>query len=111
MNQNSVDKQDAQVRKVATQNLKTVFSQTLLNPTAFVNTILDESVSLLASDILFEPDKADFRVRARIDGILYELGRAGLEAYPKIASRIKILSKLDPTEKKKDSRRSVYHRT
>lgn len=37
-------------------------------------------------------------IRIRIDGVLYEIGTINLLTYPQIISRIKIISKLDPTE-------------
>jgi type II secretory ATPase GspE/PulE/Tfp pilus assembly ATPase PilB-like protein len=58
-------------------------------------------VGLLASDILLEPNEDKLRVRVRIDGALYEVGKTSLEAHKQIVSRIKVLSKLDPTEKRK----------
>jgi type IV pilus assembly protein PilB len=86
---------------VTTRFLKEAFSQTSINATTFVNTIIRESVGLAASDILFEPLKPTVRIRARIDGVLYHLGDITHDSYPEISSRIKVLAELDPTEKRR----------
>jgi type IV pilus assembly protein PilB len=65
-----------------------------------VNVILHESVQRGASDIHIEPYEKDFRVRFRIDGILYEVMRPPMKMKDAIISRIKILSKLDISEKR-----------
>ncbi|HLE48913.1 MAG TPA: GspE/PulE family protein [Patescibacteria group bacterium] len=68
--------------------------------TKFVQEVLQEVIRMGASDLLFEPVTNEyFRVRTRIDGELYELGRSRIESYPGISSRIKVLSGLDPTNK------------
>ncbi|OGM29069.1 hypothetical protein A2962_04305 [Candidatus Woesebacteria bacterium RIFCSPLOWO2_01_FULL_39_61] len=68
---------------------------------SFVDGVVSEAIKLSASDILFEPQVSDLRVRARIDGALYEFGKVGLDSYQSISSRIKVLAGLDPTEKRK----------
>lgn len=65
-----------------------------------VNMILHESVQRGASDIHIEPYEKDFRVRFRIDGILYEIMRPPMKLKDAIISRIKILAKLDISEKR-----------
>jgi type II secretory ATPase GspE/PulE/Tfp pilus assembly ATPase PilB-like protein len=90
-----------QPHTVSTKPLEQVFFQRFAESVSFVDTIIHESINLSASDILFEPQKEELIVRARIDGVLYELGRIGLEAYTRIASRIKVMAKLDPAEKRK----------
>jgi len=90
-----------QRRVVTTPVLEIAFSQTITSPTNFLDTLISESINLSASDLLFEPRKEKLRIRVRIDGTLYELGRISLKLYAQISSRIKVLSKLDTTEKRK----------
>lgn len=65
-----------------------------------VNVILHESVTRGASDIHIEPYEKDFRIRFRIDGVLYEIMRPPLKMKNAITSRIKILASLDISEKR-----------
>lgn len=68
---------------------------------SFVQTVITSSVQLGASDIFFEPQSGRLRVRARIDGVLFEYGFVSIDDYDRIASRIKIMATLDPSEKRK----------
>lgn len=86
---------------VATRFLQDAFAQGTSDATSFVNTLMREATTLKASDILLEPQKQKVRSRARIDGALYNLGEIPLENYNAITSRIKVLAKLDPSEKRK----------
>ncbi len=106
MNVNSVQKVTGQDPAQSTRNVRTpalddFFSVKNPDTVKFVNVVARESVKLAASDIFFEPRKDDLRVRLRIDGVLYEVGTISLETYAQVSSRIKVLSKLDPTEKRK----------
>lgn len=65
-----------------------------------VNIILTDAVRKGASDIHVEPYEKEFRVRYRIDGILHEQMTPPLRMRDAIISRIKILSKLDISEKR-----------
>jgi len=65
-----------------------------------VNLMMSDSVRKGASDIHIEPYERDFRVRLRIDGVLYEVLRPPIKLKEAIASRIKILSKMDIAEKR-----------
>ena len=65
-----------------------------------VNLILTEAVQREASDVHIEPYERDFRVRYRIDGILYEMMKLPLKFKNAITSRVKILSQLDISEKR-----------
>lgn len=65
-----------------------------------VNIILTDAIKRGASDIHIEPYEKAFRVRYRIDGILYEVMTPPLRLKDAITSRIKILSKLDIAEKR-----------
>ncbi|MCU0841978.1 MAG: Flp pilus assembly complex ATPase component TadA, partial [Thiobacillaceae bacterium] len=53
-----------------------------------------------ASDIHFEPYEKNYRIRYRMDGVLYEMAAPPLAIKEKIASRIKVISKLDISEKR-----------
>jgi len=65
-----------------------------------VNLILSDSLKKGASDIHVEPYEKDFRVRFRIDGILYNMMNPPLRLRDAITSRIKIMSKMDISEKR-----------
>jgi type IV pilus assembly protein PilB len=65
-----------------------------------VNLMLSESLKKGASDIHVEPYEKDFRVRFRIDGILYNMLNPPLRLRDAIISRIKIMSKMDISEKR-----------
>ena len=65
-----------------------------------VNIILTDSIKKAASDIHIEPYEKDFRVRFRIDGVLYEIMHPPMKLRDAITSRIKIMAKLDISEKR-----------
>jgi type IV pilus assembly protein PilB len=65
-----------------------------------VNLILTDAIRRGASDIHIEPYEKEYRVRFRIDGILYEIMNPPLKLRDAITSRMKILSKLDISEKR-----------
>jgi type IV pilus assembly protein PilB len=65
-----------------------------------VNLILSDSLKKEASDIHLEPYEKDFRVRFRIDGILYNMMNPPLKLRDAIISRVKIMAKLDISEKR-----------
>jgi type IV pilus assembly protein PilB len=65
-----------------------------------VNLILSDSLKKGASDIHIEPYEKDFRVRFRIDGILYGMMNPPLRLKDAITSRIKIMAKMDISEKR-----------
>lgn len=65
-----------------------------------VNIILTDAIRRGASDIHVEPYEKDYRVRYRIDGVLYEMMRPPLRLKEAITSRIKIMAKLDIAEKR-----------
>jgi type IV pilus assembly protein PilB len=65
-----------------------------------VNIILTDSIKKTASDIHIEPYERDFRVRFRIDGVLYEIMHPPMKLRDAITSRIKIMAKLDISEKR-----------
>jgi len=65
-----------------------------------VNLVLSESLKKGASDIHMEPYEKDFRVRFRIDGILYNMMNPPLRLKDAITSRVKIMAKMDISEKR-----------
>ena len=65
-----------------------------------VNLILTDAVKRNASDIHIEPYEKEFRVRYRIDGVLYEVMKPPLKLRNAITSRIKIMSELDIAERR-----------
>ncbi|MNK52439.1 Type II secretion system protein E [compost metagenome] len=67
----------------------------------FVNSILADAIRKKVSDIHFEPYEKRFRVRFRIDGNLVEATAPPAGTAAAIASRIKIMSKLDIAEKRR----------
>jgi type IV pilus assembly protein PilB len=65
-----------------------------------VNIVLTDAIKRGASDIHVEPYEKMFRVRYRIDGLLYEVMTPPLKLKDAIVSRLKVLSKLDIAEKR-----------
>ena len=66
----------------------------------YIQKLLLDGISRGASDIHFEPYEKFFRVRYRVDGILSEVAQPPLAIKDKVASRIKVISKLDISEKR-----------
>ncbi|HEY2865574.1 MAG TPA: type IV-A pilus assembly ATPase PilB [Pyrinomonadaceae bacterium] len=65
-----------------------------------VNVLLVDSLRRGASDIHVEPYEKDFRIRFRIDGVLYDVMHPPMKMRDPLISRLKILSKLDISEKR-----------
>ena len=65
-----------------------------------VNLILTDAIKKKASDIHVEPYERSFRVRYRIDGILYEVMKPPMKLKNAITSRIKIMAELDIAERR-----------
>jgi type IV pilus assembly protein PilB len=65
-----------------------------------VNVLLVDSLRRGASDIHVEPYEKELRIRFRIDGVLYDVMRPPLKMRDALISRIKIMSKLDISEKR-----------
>ena len=66
----------------------------------YIQKILIDAINSGASDIHFEPYERFYRIRYRMDGELYEMAQPPLAIKEKIASRIKVISKLDISEKR-----------
>ena len=65
-----------------------------------VNLILTDAIKKEASDIHIEPYEYAFRVRYRIDGVLYEVMKPPRKLKNAITSRIKIMSSMDIAERR-----------
>ncbi len=65
-----------------------------------VQQLLEQAVALKASDLHFEPYEHHYRVRMRIDGELREVAAPAITLKDRLASRIKVLSRLDIAEKR-----------
>ena len=66
----------------------------------FLQKMLLDAFAMRASDIHFEPYEHQYRVRFRIDGELREIASPPVAIKEKLASRIKVLSRLDISEKR-----------
>ncbi len=66
----------------------------------FIQKVMIDAISDGASDIHFEPYERYYRIRFRIDGELREITQPPLVLKEKIASRLKVISKLDISEKR-----------
>jgi type IV pilus assembly protein PilB len=65
-----------------------------------VNSILGQAVTEGASDVHFEPEEGEMRIRFRVDGVLQEMARVPKRMVAGVVSRIKIMSELDIAEKR-----------
>ncbi|TYO99937.1 type IV pilus assembly protein PilB [Geothermobacter ehrlichii] len=65
-----------------------------------VNLILTDAIKRGASDIHIEPYEKTFRVRYRIDGVLYEVMKPPMKLKNAITSRIKIMAEMDIAERR-----------
>ena len=67
----------------------------------FVNVILYQAVKDQASDIHFEPFGSEFKIRYRVDGVLYEMSPPPRHLALPIISRVKVISNLNIAETRK----------
>jgi type IV pilus assembly protein PilB len=77
---------------------------------SWTNMVLLRAIRDGASDIHIEPQPGKFRVRLRIDGILYELMSPKIEMHPAVVSRLKVMANLDIAERRipQDGRIQVH---
>ena len=66
----------------------------------YIQKILLDAIAAGCSDIHFEPYEKFYRIRYRMDGVLMEVAQPPLVIKDKVASRIKVISKLDISEKR-----------
>ena len=64
------------------------------------NMILLRAIRDGASDIHIEPQRGKFRIRVRVDGVLYELLAPKPEMHPAVVSRLKVMADLDIAERR-----------
>ena len=67
----------------------------------FVDFILKDAIEKRCTDLHIEPQKYNFLIRGRIDGVLNELFTFNKDIYYPLASKIKLLASLDISEKRK----------
>ncbi|HHJ13100.1 MAG TPA: type IV-A pilus assembly ATPase PilB, partial [Gammaproteobacteria bacterium] len=66
----------------------------------FINKVLLDAINKGASDIHFEPYEKTYRVRFRQDGILREIANPPVTMAPRLAARLKVMSRLDISERR-----------
>ncbi len=66
----------------------------------FLQKMLVDAINMRASDLHFEPYEYNYRVRFRIDGELREITQPPIAIKDKLASRIKVISRMDIAEKR-----------
>ncbi len=66
----------------------------------FLQKMLIDAINLRASDLHFEPYEYHYRVRFRVDGELREITQPPVAIKDKLASRIKVISRMDIAEKR-----------
>src|SRR4051812_41277292 len=62
--------------------------------------LVRRAVAMEASDIHIEPKRDTLRVRYRIDGVMVAQGQLPLEVAPPLTTRVKVLSRMDMTERR-----------
>jgi len=65
-----------------------------------INLVLLQAIKDKASDIHFEPFETEFKMRYRIDGVLYEMMPPPAHIAPAISSRLKVMANLDIAERR-----------
>jgi len=82
-------------------DLETIKEAADSNPVRkLINLVLLQAIKDKASDIHFEPFEDEFKMRYRIDGVLYEMMPPPSHIAPAIASRIKVMANLDIAERR-----------
>ncbi len=66
----------------------------------FVNAVVSQAVREGASDLHFEPDDQNLRIRYRVDGVLREASVQSKSIHPSVVSRVKIMAQLDIAERR-----------
>ena len=66
----------------------------------YIQKVLLDAIGAGVSDIHFEPYEKFYRIRYRLDGVMTEVAQPPLAIKDKVASRIKVISKLDISEKR-----------
>jgi len=84
-------------KKGAAYNVEDINAAPVVN---LLNQILKLAIKAQSSDIHFEPFENSFKVRYRVDGVLYEMESPPLQLASALISRIKVLSNLDISEQR-----------
>ncbi|WP_434048693.1 MULTISPECIES: GspE/PulE family protein [Sorangium] len=71
-----------------------------LDAVKMLDHLVRRAVSMGASDIHVEPKRDSIRVRYRVDGVMVAQGQIPLELAPSLASRVKVLARMDMTERR-----------
>jgi len=66
----------------------------------YINKVLLDAVRRGASDLHFEPYEKKYRIRFRIDGILYEIATPPVNLSSRFSARLKVMSRLDIAERR-----------
>jgi type IV pilus assembly protein PilB len=66
----------------------------------YVNKLLVDAIRMGASDLHFEPYEKSYRVRYRVDGVLRTITNPPLQLASRLASRLKVMSRMDISEKR-----------
>jgi type IV pilus assembly protein PilB len=94
----AVDEADVDTEPVELTDLQDQATETPI--VKLVNQLLSQAVAQGASDVHFEPEPREMRVRLRVDGVLNEIARIPGRMVPGVVSRIKIMSELDISERR-----------
>lgn len=80
------------------------------NLTEMVTMILAGAIQSRSSDIHIEAEEKDIKVRYRVDGVLQDVAVLAPDIWPKIISRVKIISglKINVTDRPQDGRITIY---
>ncbi len=66
----------------------------------FINKLMLDAIKMGASDIHFEPYEHRYRVRFRTDGVLHEVASPPVNLAPRLAARLKVMSRMDISERR-----------
>jgi type IV pilus assembly protein PilB len=92
-----LDLQDGTVASLADEESSEIEDAPVVK---YIQKILIDAINQGVSDIHFEPYEKSYRIRYRLDGLLSEVAQPPLVIKDKVASRIKVISKLDIAEKR-----------
>ncbi|MBU6459920.1 MAG: type IV-A pilus assembly ATPase PilB [Proteobacteria bacterium] len=107
------DERDISLKNLGGQDLELAFAEETETPAIemgsevddapvvkYLQKILLDAINADVSDIHIEPYEKNLRIRYRMDGVLYEVSQPPLAIKDKIAARIKVISRLDISEKR-----------
>ena len=99
---NSIDESAIEIlQSVSEEEIKELAEKADGSPVInLANMILLRAIRDGASDIHIEPQRGKFRVRVRIDGVLYDLLSPKIEMHPAVVSRLKVMADLDIAERR-----------